>query len=334
MKKLICLFACTALFAACSSDDSNQEPEVTPPAVTEPTKSKVIVSKNFPDKRGIGLYELDPSNGKFEMIKEFEEIDNMESINYDAVDKKLYGISFENQLLKFDLEKKETVFIKDITPTLEVDIDYSFIDKRGELLAYGYDRGQFDVFNSFITIDKEKAIGTPKGVSKELNKKLEDASIFYLTYNEQQDRVVAFCEESDYEKGVTNFSLLLLNPHNLADFDTKTEEKTIAIKELNYQSNAHGIVVDKNQNYFIAYDKLDTNIVALVDTKTGELNNLLELFNLEVMAYDKNMNSLYFISGSREDKKLFTTYNIDTKEKSVFVLGDDEKSNTGMIVIN
>ncbi|WP_158210490.1 hypothetical protein [Myroides phaeus] len=336
MKKLVYLFACTALFAACSSDDSNVESEVVPPVVIEPTKSKVVFSTYDNTNRISYLYELNPVDGQYEKIKEFKEseIDNLQNFSYDATNKIFYGISSEQKLLKFDLEKKETISIKTITPDFGVDIDYSFIDKRGKMFAYGYNKMNPLLFNNFISIDKEMATGIKGNSSKELSKMLVGNSIFYYTYNEQQDKVVALFESFNREADTSDFSLLLLNPTNLEEFDTQKEKNTIVIKQLDHLADTFGIVVDKNQNYYIGYEVYDEDEVAFIDTTTGELHKLFNLYSIYGMTYDKNSNSLYVFSKEKNDKVYFTAYNIDTKEKRSIELKGNDFEVFGLTVIN
>lgn len=324
MKKLVYLFACTALFAACSSDDSKTSEGDMPPTEFKSIKNKVVFSTFDHEKRVSNLYELDPTDGKYVKIKEFKEdkLADLQSISFDPVNKKLYAISSEKQLLKFDLEKRETVFIKTLTPSFDVEIEQSFFDKRGQMFTFGYGTGNPLQFNNFILIDKESTKATKEDSSKELKKMLVGSSISFNVYDENQDRIVSLYEKYNTKESTTSFSLLTLNPTNFAEFDAQKEKNTIAIKQLNYISVALGLVVDKNQNYYLSYALDEEDTVAQIDPKTGELQGMFSLYIIYEMMYDKHTNSIYIFTEDRQEKLHFVTYNIDTKQMKSFELKD------------
>lgn len=336
MKKLVYLLACTVLFAACSDDDSNAKAKGEKSAVIESIKNKVVFSTFDYEKRVSYLYALDPLNGQYEKIKEFKEekLADLQNLSYDPVDKYLYAISSKQQLVKFNLEKKETVFIKTLTPYFDVEIEQSFFDKRGRMYTYGYGNAKPVIFNNFILIDKENAKVTKQESSKELSKKLDGNSIAFNAYDEIQDRIVSLVENHNLKEYTTNFSILTLNPTNFSEFDTQTEKNTIAIKQLDYLAIPLGFAVDKNKNYYLGYALEEGDEVALVDTKTGKLNGLFSLYNIYEMMYDKNTNSLYVMSEDKDYNLHLLVYNIDTKQKKSFELKDINLEVFGAVFIN
>ncbi|MEK6492192.1 hypothetical protein [Myroides odoratimimus] len=314
MKKFL-LFAGILAFMGCSSDDSNSGNTDGGQAVLPPTtKNVLLVGHDY-------MSQIDIRTG------EVRDIDvkgaHFEFPYYDEGSKKLYDLT-QNEILTLDFSSNsnsKNVFKREFTPGF---VEYmegnTLLDNSGNLWTYfyrGYEHGEY---SSFYKINLTEATNRIENGSQQLNKLLstDKKSIFSYTFNNKKDKLYALLREMTGEN-TAKYSLLVLNPNDLEDYDENTAQKTIALPtSFGSDKNGYGFFVDKNENVVFITSSNKLVQFDLMTRKETLLYQFSDAFIGDVV-YEKKTHNIYYLELDKDRKKYvrLVIVNLDNKASVV-----------------
>lgn len=292
MKKFL-IFAGILAFMSCSSDDSNGNPVITEPPVLPITSKNILVVGND------YLAQVDFKTGEVNEIN----VDNahFEFPAYDDAAKKLYDLSKEH-ILTLDFNTKKLTKREFAPGFVEYMEGMTMLDGKGNLLTYFYSGFKHLGYSSFYKINIDAATNRIENGSQKLNSMLtsKEKSIFSYQLNNKKDKLYALYQE-DLGQGKAKYSMLILNPNDLEDYDEDTEKKTIALPaSFGTDKNSFGFFIDKDDN--LLFVTSDNRLVKfdLITKKETELYKFEKTFIGDVV-YDKTTHNIYFLLLDKED---------------------------------
>lgn len=297
MKKYFFLASILA-FMSCSSDDSssNRGSEEPKPGIEVPKTKKNVLLVGYDAAADTDyLSQINPETGEVIEIKDLDASD-FNHPEYDEQAKKLYDLT-QDQIITLDFNTKKLTK-KEFTPGFVVDPEgMPLLDGKGNLLFHFFRGYEFAGYSSFHKINLTTNINRIENGSQKLKALLNsfDRNVFNFQLNNKKDKLYAqVLERLDNDKA--KFTLLVLNPNDIEDYDDNTEQKTIALPaSFGSDQAGYGFFIDKDDNLiFITSD----NRLVQFDLTTKKETELYKFENTYIgdLVYDKTTNNMYYLT--------------------------------------
>lgn len=297
MKKYLFLASILA-FMSCSSDDSSsngghEDPK--PGQEVPKTKKSILVVGYDAAVKTDYLSQINPETGEVSVMTGIDGAD-FRFPEYDEQSKKLYDLT-QDHIVTLDFNTKKLTK-REFTPGFVEGIeDATLLDGKGNLLTYFYRGYEFAGYSSFYKINLTSAVNRIDNGSQKLNQLLrsEKQTIFQYVLNNKKDKLYALLRDN-LEGNKAKYSLLLLNPNDIEDYDDNTEQKTIALpSSFGSDQGGFGFFIDKDDN--LIFNTSDNRLVKF-DLATKKETELYKFENTYIgdLAYDKSTNNIYYLT--------------------------------------